>query len=156
MIWKLLADEQNTAGQQYMLYIMLALILVLIIFFWFRSGKKSKQSQKEYMEQLEALGPGNKVKTVGGICGIVVEVCEDNTIVMETGSEQSGKSYIKVSKEQIWQTDAKGPTQIAREEAEALKRQAKEAKKGEQPAQLEEPKAEPQEETKQEPQEENK
>ena len=92
------------------------------------SGRKNKQRQKEYTEQLEAIRPGHKVKTAGGICGIVVEVCDDNTVIMETGSETAGKSYIKMDKELIAQTDAKGPTQIAREEAEA-RRKAEEAEK---------------------------
>ena len=54
-----------------------------------------------------SIKPGNKVKTIGGICGIVVEVVEeDNTIVVETGTEASGKSYIKFDKQAIYQTDA--------------------------------------------------
>jgi preprotein translocase YajC subunit len=87
------------------------------------SSRKNKRSQQEYVEQLAAIKPGNKVKTAGGICGIVVEVCdEDNTVIIETGSEKSGKSYIKMDKELIAQTDAKGATQLAREAAEAAKR----------------------------------
>ena len=50
-------------------------------------------------------------------------------MIIETGSEQSGKSYVKMDKELIAQTDAKGPTQIAREEAEARRKAEKEAKK---------------------------
>ena len=124
---KLLADE--TGGwQQYMVYILLGVILVLLVVWLLFSGRKNKQRQKEYVEQLEAIGPGNKVKTAGGICGIVVEVCDDNTVIIETGSEQSGKSYIKMDKELIAQTDAKGPTQIAREQAEAARKAEKEAK----------------------------
>ena len=92
------------------------------------SREEIQQRQKEYTEQLEAIRPGHKVKTAGGICGIVVEVCDDNTIIMETGSETAGKAYIKMDKELIAQTDAKGPTQIAREEAEA-RRKAEEAEK---------------------------
>ena len=43
----------------------------------------------------------------GGICGIVVELCpEDNTFILETGSEASGKSYIKFDKQAVYQTDA--------------------------------------------------
>ncbi len=57
---------------------------------------------------------------------MIVEVCDDNTVIIETGSEQSGKSYVKMDKELIAQTDAKGPTQIAREQAEAAKKAAKE------------------------------
>jgi preprotein translocase subunit YajC len=59
------------------------------------------------MNMLNAIQPGNKVKTIGGICGVVVEICpEDNTFILETGSEASGKSYIKFDKQAVYQTDA--------------------------------------------------
>ena len=58
------------------------------------------------MNMLNALKPGNKVKTIGGVCGVVVEVCDDNTFVLETGTEMSGKSYIKFDKQAVYQTDA--------------------------------------------------
>lgn len=132
MIWNLLADAADEATQnpmsKYMLYIMFGVIIVLIVIYMMFSGKKNKQRQKEYLEQLEAIQPGHKVKTIGGICGVVAEVCDDNTIIIETGSELTGKSYVKMDKEMIAQTDAKGPTQLAREEAEAQKRAEKEAK----------------------------
>ena len=126
MFWSLLAEEppQNP----WMMYIVLGVVVVIFVVWMVFSGRKNKQRQKEYTEQLEAIRPGHKVKTAGGICGIVVEVCDDNTIIMETGSETAGKSYIKMDKELIAQTDAKGPTQIAREEAEA-RRKAEEAEK---------------------------
>lgn len=121
----------NLMAEQNSLYvwILLAVIVIAFVVWMLFSNKKSKQRQKEYTEQLEAIGPGHKVKTIGGICGIVVEVCDDNTVIIETGSEQVGKSYIKMDKECIAQTDAKGPTQIAREEAEAAKEAEKRAKK---------------------------
>ena len=105
----------------YGVYIILAVIVVLLIVWFVFSGRKNKSRQKEYIEQLEAIRPGNKVKSAGGLCGIVVEVCDDNTVVIETGTELSGKSFLKLDKESIYQTDAKGPTQIAREQAEAAK-----------------------------------
>jgi len=56
---------------------------------------------------LDAMKPGNKVKTIGGVIGVVVEVCpEDNSFVLETGTEKSGKSYIKFDKQAVYQTDA--------------------------------------------------
>ncbi len=141
-LWKLLADSASDATtttpanpwQQYMIYILLGVIVVLLVVWLLFSGRKNKQRQKEYVEQLDAIAPGNKVKTAGGICGIVVEVCDDNTVIIETGSEQSGKSYIKMDKELIAQTDAKGPTQIAREQAEAARKAEKEAKNAEKKA----------------------
>ena len=134
MFWSLLADaatgSDGTAatGSSLPMYIVLGAVIVIFVVWMVFSGRKNKQRQKEYTEQLEAIRPGHKVKTAGGICGIVVEVCDDNTVILETGSETAGKSYIKMDKELIAQTDAKGPTQIAREEAEA-RRKAEEAEK---------------------------
>ncbi len=139
MIWNLLEGE-TPKQNPYMMWILLGVIVVLLIVWLLFSSRKNKQKQKEYVEQLAAIQPGNKVKTAGGICGIVVEVCDDNTVILETGSEQSGKSYIKMDKDLIAQTDAKGPTQIAREQAEAAKRAQKEGKPVEETS--EEPKPE--------------
>lgn len=89
-----------------MTLIMLALLAVMIVFM-FLSRRSQAKKQKEQMDMLNAIQPGNKVKTIGGICGVVVEVCpEDNTFVMETGTEASGKSYLKFDKQAIYQTDA--------------------------------------------------
>ncbi len=129
MFWSLLENGGGTTqSNPWMMYIVLGVVVVIFVVWMVFSGRKNKQRQKEYTEQLETIRPGHKVKTAGGICGIVVEVCDDNTIIMETGSETAGKSYIKMDKELIAQTDAKGPTQIAREEAEA-RRKAEEAEK---------------------------
>lgn len=129
MFWSLLENGGDTTqSNPWMMYIVLGVVVVIFVVWMVFSGRKNKQRQKEYTEQLEAIRPGHKVKTAGGICGIVVEVCDDNTIIMETGSETAGKSYIKMDKELIAQTDAKGPTQIAREEAEA-RRKVEEAEK---------------------------
>ena len=128
-------EPQPSFFSKYGMFILLGVIVVLIVVWMLFSGRKGKQRQKEYVEQLEALRPGHKVKTAGGICGIVVEICDDNTVILETGSESAGKSYIKMDKELIAQTDAKGPTQLARERAEEERRAAKEART----AQREEP-----------------
>lgn len=126
MNWSLLTDSTNDGG--WWVWIILGVLVVAVIGWMFYSSRKNKQRQTEYVEQLDAIRPGHKVKTAGGICGIVVEVCDDNTVIIETGSEASGKSYIKMDKELIAQTDAKGPTQIAREEAEAKRKAEKEAR----------------------------
>ena len=71
------------------------------------SNYTQKKRQKETQATLDAIQPGNKVKTIGGVCGVVVEICpEDNTFVLETGTEKSGKSYIKFDKQAVYQTDA--------------------------------------------------
>ena len=102
------AGTTNTgAGNDWFLWIFIGVIVVAFIVYLFFSGRKNKARQQEYVEQLEAIRPGHKVKTAGGICGIVVEVCDDNTVIIETGSENSGKSYVKMDKELIAQTDLK-------------------------------------------------
>lgn len=147
---------ENTSGttpnSDWIMWVLIGVIVVGFIAYIFFSGRKNKARQQEYVEQLEAIRPGHKVKTAGGICGIVVEVCDDNTVIIETGSENSGKSYVKMDKELIAQTDAKGPTQLAREAAEEKRKAEKEAKeaekRGEAPAQVSEAPAEtPAEET---------
>lgn len=100
MIFNLMAGNAGTW------ILMIALVAVLVVFMIYNRKAQTKR-QKETMEMLNAIKPGNKVKTIGGICGVVVEVCaEDNTFVLETGTEASGKSYIKFDKQAVYQTDA--------------------------------------------------
>ena len=78
-----------------------------LVVMWVISSKKRKQQEQESKDLIDAVKPGNKVKTIGGVCGIVVEVNdEENTFVLETGSETAGKSYVKFDKQAIYQTDA--------------------------------------------------
>ena len=82
MFWSLLADEVANSGEPvatsspWGMYIVLGAVLVIFVVWMVFSGRKNKQRQKEYTEQLEAIRPGHKVKTAGGICGIVVEVTQ--------------------------------------------------------------------------------
>lgn len=105
MLNYLLADEGGMQG--WVVYILFGVIIVLLIVWMVIGNKKRKKQEQEAQNLINAVGPGNKVKTIGGICGIVVEVDnEENTFVLETGSEASGKSYIKFDKQAIYQTDA--------------------------------------------------
>lgn len=110
MFTSLLADEAAGGSSGYGQYIMLgivALLIVVIAVFYFLSNKKRKKQEQDAQDLINAVKPGNKVKTIGGICGIVVEVDnEENTFVLETGTELSGKSYIKFDRQAIYQTDA--------------------------------------------------
>ncbi len=97
----------NLLASNYGTYIMMGVLLLIIVVFMVFNSRAQKKRQQETMDMLNAIQPGNKVKTIGGICGVVVEVCpEDNTFVLETGTEVSGKSYIKFDKQAVYQTDA--------------------------------------------------
>lgn len=103
MLVNLLASDAGDWGKWLMMGILVAIIVVFMVF----NRKSQQKREKEMMDKLNAIQPGNKVKTIGGICGVVVEVCpEDNTFVLETGTEARGKSYIKFDKQAVYQTDA--------------------------------------------------
>lgn len=94
-------------SQQILTYVIFGVLIVAIIVMWVFSSRKRKKQEQEAQDLINAVKPGNKVKTIGGICGIVVEVDnEENTFVLETGTEQSGKCFLKFDRQAIYQTDA--------------------------------------------------
>lgn len=115
----LLADENNMAGN-ILSYVFLGVLVVAFIVMMIFSSRKNKKKQEEQEATIKAIRPGNKVKTIGGICGIVVEVnSEENTFVLESGNELNGKSYLKFDMQAIYQTDAKPePVGKVKEKAE--------------------------------------
>ncbi|MBQ8322645.1 MAG: preprotein translocase subunit YajC [Clostridia bacterium] len=97
----------ETTNDPWPTIIMIAIVVLVIGAMYFLSNRSQKKRQQETEALLNAIKPGNKVKTIGGICGVVVEVCEDDgTFVLETGTEASGKSYIKFDKQAVYKTDA--------------------------------------------------
>lgn len=104
----LLADSTSSStGNSWATYVILGAMIVLLIVFMVFSSRRNKKRQQEAEDLINAVKPGNKVKTIGGVCGIVVEVdTEENTFVLETGSETSGKCYMKFDRQAILQSDA--------------------------------------------------
>ena len=99
-------------------YVILGVMIVAIVVMFIFSGKRRKKQEEEAKKLIDSVKPGNKVKTIGGICGIVVEVDnEENTFVLETGTEQSGKCFIKFDRQAIYQTDAVADKDEKKEEA---------------------------------------
>lgn len=106
-MFNLILSSDGSGSSNWMSYVLLAVLVVAIIAMLVISTRRNKKRQQEAEKLINAVKPGNKVKTIGGICGIVVEVDdEENTFVLETGSEASGKSYMKFDKQAIYQTDA--------------------------------------------------
>ncbi|MBO5481037.1 MAG: preprotein translocase subunit YajC [Clostridia bacterium] len=113
----MLAIVSDTTSSPWMTLIWVVVIVALFVGMMFVNRRSQKKRQEEADKMLNAIKPGNKVKTIGGICGIVVEVCpDDNTFVLETGTENSGKSYIKFDRQAIYQTDAVVEEQPVKEE----------------------------------------
>ena len=102
LLWNLLAEEPKSDPLVFVLWGAVAVAFILMMVFNRRSQKKR---QEEVQKTLDAVKPGCTVKTIGGICGTVVEV-DETTFVLETGSEKGGKSYVKFDKQAIYQTNA--------------------------------------------------
>ncbi len=95
------------ATPNYVTWIIFGVLIVAIIGLFIFSSRRRKKQEKDAQDLINAVQPGNKVKTIGGICGIVVEVDnEEQTFVLETGTEKSGKCFIKFDRQAIYQTDA--------------------------------------------------
>ncbi len=111
MIWNLLDGSSTTpnndggAGS----IVMLVVIAVAIIGLFVWSSISNKKKQKQAQEMVDNIKLGCRIKTIGGICGFLVEINKkDNTIVLETGTA-SNKSYIRFDRNAIYQVgDANG------------------------------------------------
>ncbi len=131
MFWNLLsaagsASGDGKGGNGGNVVFFIIIIAALVLFLWW-SRRSQKKREQEISETLDAMQPGNKVKTIGGICGIVVELCPDeDAFILETGSESTGKSYIKFDKKAVYQTDAVAKKAEAPVVAEAPVEEAKE------------------------------
>ncbi len=122
-------------------YIAIGVIIVLLIAFFVWSFLSQKKRQKAFNDTVNAIRPGNKVKTIGGIIGEVVEVNEEEgTFVIKTGLDDSNCSYMKFDRQAIYQTDAK-PEAAAEVKEQPAETPAEEAKAEETPV-AEQPAAE--------------
>jgi preprotein translocase subunit YajC len=76
----LMAPQQGGQGGGIMSFLPLIAIVVVFYFFMIRPQMKKAKDQKKYIEGLKK---GDKILTIGGIYGKIVEVREDATLIME-------------------------------------------------------------------------
>jgi len=94
----------------------LAVALVGLFLWQSISGKKKKKEEEARLNNLKI---GDRVKTIGGVCGFLVEVNpEENTIVLETGTKEN-KSYVKFDRAAIYQTGPANPNAVSTEKEKA-------------------------------------
>ena len=117
---KLWYDSRDTVGQSKMYekekgevpvmgdntYTMLLMLIpfAMLYFFMVRPQKKKEKAQAEMRSDIM---PGDRVITIGGIIGRVVNV-KDDTVTIETGSE---KTRLKMMKAAISQREGKDEQQ---------------------------------------------
>ena len=117
----LFAEEAESTAGSWMQWVPIIIIVVLLVAFFIWSFISQRKKQKNFNDTINAVRPGNKVKTIGGIVGEVVEVDdEENTFVLRTGGSDGNYSYMKFDKQAIYQTDAK-PEPEQKDEAPAEK-----------------------------------
>ncbi len=148
LLYSILSGDTTTSGSgastgsEWVTYVLLGVIVVAVIVMFVVSSRRNKKRQEEADKLINAVRPGNKVKTIGGVCGIVVEVDdEENTFVLETGTEASGKSYMKFDKQAIYQTDAVVESDV-KDDKDDKKEEEKTEEISAQPQSAEEAKAE--------------
>ena len=109
--------EETPEGMSIGSIIIMAVMAVAIIGLFVWQTISGKKKQKEAVEKINALKVGDRVKTIGGVCGFVAEIDDgENTFVLETGTKDK-KSYVKFDKQAIYQTaPANAPAQEVKEE----------------------------------------
>ncbi|MBE7083832.1 MAG: preprotein translocase subunit YajC [Clostridiales bacterium] len=105
----LLAEEGAGAGSgettnPILSYIIMGVLIIAIIGLFVWQSINGKKKQKEAQEMVNSLKIGDRVKTIGGVCGFVAQINDaENSFVLETGLEDN-KSYVKFDKGAIYQT----------------------------------------------------
>lgn len=110
-----LTDATAAAGGMGSTLIMVVLMLAVFYFMLIRPENKRK---KEAEEMRSAVKVGDKITTIGGICGTVVSI-KDDKLVIETGADQV---RIELAK---W---AMSTNETAAEQKKAEQKKAQEAK----------------------------
>lgn len=108
MFFNFLAEAGEEGGNPITLVLFGAIIVGMIaLLVW--NSISGKKKQKQAQEMVNSLKKGDRVKTIGGVCGFVYEINDaENTFVLETGADDK-KSYVKFDKGAIYQTaPAKG------------------------------------------------
>lgn len=77
------AAGQQPAGGGWSMWVMLILIIVVMWFFMIRPQRKQ---QKELQKFRDGLQKGDKIVTIGGICGTVAEI-KDKTLLIEVDND---------------------------------------------------------------------
>ena len=120
-----LTDATAAAGGMGSTLIMLVLMLAVFYFMLIRPENKRK---KEAEQMRSAVRKGDKITTIGGICGTVVDV-KESRIVLETGADQ-----VRIELEKWAISTNETAAENAKEEAkkaQEAKAKAKAAKKAE-------------------------
>lgn len=99
------SQEVNPVMNTIVTILPLVLIIVLLYFMMIRPQKKR---EKETRAMINAMKVGDKVVTIGGICGKVAKI-KDEFVFIETGNigTQEEKSIIKMERDAVKSVETK-------------------------------------------------
>ena len=110
-------DTTPTNDKGWILWVIIGVVLVGMLVMNFFSNKKRREQMEAEKEKRNAIRPGFKVMTIGGIVGTVVAVDDDaNTFVLQTGTDEV-PNYIKFDKVAIYSSEDPNATVASEEEA---------------------------------------
>lgn len=103
------AESTSASGgvgtQQIIIWVILGVFLVGLIVMNVLSNKKRRAQMEAEKEKRNAIKPGFKVMTIGGIVGTVVSVDDEaNSFVLQTGTDEN-PNYIKFDKVAIYSSE---------------------------------------------------
>ncbi len=132
MIWNLLDTAAETTNTNNLaVYIIGGVLIVAFIGLFIWQNIANKKKQKEAQNMLDTLAIGDKVKTIGGVCGVLVEINNDeNTITLETGTADR-KSFVKFDRGAIYQVGKQNQTVAEVNSVEENKKENSEEPKAE-------------------------
>jgi len=107
----------------------LVMMVLMIAIFYFMLIRPENKRKKEAEQMRSAVKKGDKITTIGGIVGTVVDV-KENKIVLETGADQVRIEFEKwaISSNETASENAKAEAKKA-QEAKAKAKAAKKAEK---------------------------
>ncbi len=99
--------QQQANGPVNMIVSFLPIILIFVIFY-FIAIRPQRKKEKETRAMIDALKVGDKVVTIGGICGKISKI-KDNYVVLETGNvgTPDEKSFVKMERNSIKSVETK-------------------------------------------------
>ena len=93
-MFQFLADAASNSDPSSSLLGMLPMLLIMGAVFYFMLIRPENKRKKEAEQLRSNIKTGDKVTTIGGICGTVVNVKEDK-FVLETGADQVRIEFAK-------------------------------------------------------------
>ena len=117
-MFQFLAEATTTTDPTGSLLSMLPMLLIMGAVFYFMLIRPENKRKKEAEQLRSNIKTGDKVTTIGGICGTVVNV-KDDKFVLETGADQVRIEFAK------W---ALSTNETAAENAKEEAKKAQEAK----------------------------